>query len=52
MNESHKQTSANPKSISANDLEEYDPPEIHDLGDVSAITKSGFNGAGTDGGYS
>ncbi|MES2354009.1 MAG: hypothetical protein V4568_06295 [Pseudomonadota bacterium] len=32
--------------------EEYTPPDIHDLGDVSAITKSDGCNVSSDGGYS
>lgn len=32
--------------------EEYSPPEIHDLGDVSAITRGLGCNPGGDGGYS
>lgn len=32
--------------------EEYSPPEIHDLGDVSAITRSDGCNNGADGAYS
>jgi hypothetical protein len=32
--------------------EEYSPPEIHDVGDVSAITRSSFIGCGSDTSYS
>lgn len=39
--------------VSTGDVrEEYSPPEIHDLGDVSAITRSDGCNISSDGGYS
>ena len=52
MNNSKQQSTDGLASITNDSREEYFAPEIHDLGDVSSITKSVGCASGTDGGYS
>jgi hypothetical protein len=52
LNNSQVKASDDQASAIVDIREDYSPPEIHDLGDVSAVTKSSFSNSGSDGGYS
>lgn len=52
MKELQKQPAVNEVSMIDDVREEYIPPEIHDLGDISAITQGLGCNNGADGAYS
>lgn len=52
MNRLQNQASSIETSTINDDREEYTPPDIHDLGDVSSITKSNGCAPGGDLSYS
>jgi len=52
LNNSQSKASEDQASAIVDIREDYLPPEIHDLGDVSAVTKGFGCSAGTDTAYS
>jgi hypothetical protein len=49
---SRRGETATPSTASEDRREQYEPPELKDLGDANKLTQTSFVTAGTDSGYS